>query len=352
MISIVSQGSNLRIPDRDIATLKRHRQIIPQQTNKINKRARVIASSNEDVHHGDVYGIPDIHSTTAAWDASLYEAGLIDIDGNATEHAQESNTVVIQIGDIVGKGKQFFATLDRILSLREQGTHIEVLSGNHEVHMHDALLTESQSVRRNWLMLPTGQKMIVELNQRYEKVGKPIDKLRSLLYEGEYAPIFSTENTKAADYTNNTLYFHAGLGDYWMEILKDEGIEGLNAAFRALLTRESIHELLRNSKNQGSKSDICWQHKDAFLDFCEHQQDNLLEMGITNIVRGHDPHRTIDVIRLKNGLTITNLDVDISNTSKRMRDFYSDGKYAFSCHNKKDGLFARSHCLDEPKISA
>ena len=138
--------------------------------------------------------IPDIHGRLDALDLMLKASGLLGADGAWVGPA---DATLIQLGDLVDRGPQSPACVERMLGLQTRHPdRVRVLRGNHE----DLLLSGDARMQNIWLM-NGGQDSVLAYGADFEALCRG---------EGRHAQWLRSRPAKWIQ--DNVLFCHAGLG--------------------------------------------------------------------------------------------------------------------------------------------
>jgi len=241
----------------------------------------------------NVVAITDIHGDVEAFGVALVRAGYIHIHETngmwiLTEKGAEGHIVLT--GDLLDRGSRNREVLDRILELKKQNAHLDILAGNHEMFMLDALMHPGGDSEYSWFT-NGGNKVIEEIygkkmTDKEFDVSEAMSTVASLfLGDGEYAEIF--EDMKLMTQIDDVLYVHAGVNELAAKILQATGVAGVNAEFYRLFLRKELHEFRR-----GDLSGVVWMRKGGEHLLTPEIAAMLKERGINAIVHGHTATRS------------------------------------------------------------
>lgn len=273
----------------------------------------------------DTFAIPDIHADIAALRMSLEQAGLITCEAHIgrnghlheewepTRLGKEDTTHVQLLGDLVGKGTNMFAVMDRITELRAKGMSLGNVAGNWEVSMLEAVLHGASSSRMSDWARVAGYPIRQELDAVMNKAS--FSKLEELITSPGTAmhSVIGTDSLNVADRRDDILYVHSLPSRKWLErmgVQLNDGVGDMNDFFRSLLTKEHIHRL--QLRNRGEYADILWQQELKEGQLTEEETAMLAKRGIRYVVRGHDVVDIPRVFRQSNGVSTVSIETGIS----------------------------------------
>lgn len=266
----------------------------------------------------DSFAIPDIHGDPEAFGNSLEHAKLIERKNNTwapTSFALQSSTRTTLLGDIFGKGQDVFGVLNRITELRNKGMSIEILAGNHEAVMLQALLHGSESeALRKWARA-TGYRLISEINRHFSGVDtRPFRTLANQIMNtrGAFYTVMNPAALSVARQHGDVLYLHALPCIKWMKHFAEGGDVAMNTHFQSLLTRDEVHRVARANEDYSA---ILWKHENTSDQLDPSVTATLQKRGVQLVVRGHDHLQEPRVQAHSNNVHTVTIDTGISNHS-------------------------------------
>ena len=261
----------------------------------------------------DVVAIPDTHGDFEAFDGSLKAHGLIDRRGNWIG----GNARVQILGDVFDRGPDAIKILKKIQTLREQGADIDLLVGNHEDWMLNALLAKDPYAQLNWAQdADSEQEQAISSGRAAEYLAKYRDILEIYRY------------SKIVEQVDDTLYMHGELSDQAIILLEAYGgVDEINGVWQEAVGRafdgdptmleqvsKDFHPFLwSRAISEGGMSNSGGQLLTADPGESGQMEQVLKSMGVNVVVHGHTPQVDgIVGIRDLGGIKIVNADIALS----------------------------------------
>jgi hypothetical protein len=340
-------------------------------------------------HYGrhPTLAIGDLEGEKSALTDILKGAGLINATKINEKQARVELTekgrtcTVIQTGDIFDRGEHSWETLSRIAALKKLGIDLRLTVGNHELMALATLTSKSlenplfyERIKQiagpahpdplwdessfddftrqhitDWtkadpMMLDIynyffwfkegGFTLPAEIREKFFKGQSPtlqqiLLKARDLFLQEDVAPVIY--GMKGLERIDDILYVHAGLNDYWAEILDQQGIDGVNHLVQTAIKTGQLNAYLHDADKEG----LFWLRNEKVLS--AKAIHVLKKLGITTVVRGHDKQETgIPGIVTLHGITIINNDVCKKNEHQRATFITATGDIQFMDKNGYD----------------
>lgn len=233
--------------------------------------------------------IGDLHADLEASRRAFRLAGAVD----ERDRWVGGNLVVVQMGDVIGRGKQDRAVLDYVLDLQARakagGGTVHVLIGNHEIFAarpdHRWVAPEAFAAFGGVPGLNLSQPRVAEL--------PAAQRARAAAFApgGVYAKRLAAFPTVLR--IGTTVFAHAGVLPMWARY----GLERINADVRAWLGGQGDEPRVTQGLDDGSLDDgVMWARHFAAAPeeiACQLLDESLGILGASRMVVAHTVQRTI-----------------------------------------------------------
>jgi len=239
----------------------------------------------------DIVAVPDTHGDFKAFNSTLEGHGLID--GRGTWIGGDTRIQIL--GDIFDRGPDAIKILKKIGDLKMQGARVDLLVGNHEDWMLNALLTEDRNALANW-----GRYADAEQRQA-------ISSGRSAEYLAKYRDILEIyRSSKIIEQVDDVIYMHGELSIQGINLLEAYGsVDAINEVWQEAVGRafdgdpsmlrqvsKDFHPFLwSRAISEGGKSDSGGQMLTATPEELIRIESVLKNAGVNIVVHGHTPQR-------------------------------------------------------------
>lgn len=270
---------------------------------------------------------------------------------------------VVQTGDFFDRGKDLLTMLEFIGILRENGVDFRMTAGNHDLMALYAFSCPSvinadpefyqlvkdtiricsyekgidpqqiaNAVIRNDIIhncngnshihhadvlnfinwyFEGGRNFLKEIqdpeHQYFDKhnpsLRKQLEKAHELMF-GDSVYAETLQNLSVFEPIDDVLYLHAGIDDYWADIIEEKGLERINREFRDDIEEHNLKDYVF-----GMKRHAFWRRHSALT---PHSAQVIKNLGFNAVVRGHDTMSSGQPeSHTEYGIKIINIDIGI-----------------------------------------
>lgn len=270
---------------------------------------------------------------------------------------------VVQTGDFFDRGKDLLTMLEFISILRENGVDFRMTAGNHDLMALYAFscpsVTKSdpefyrlvQDIIRfcsyqpaidpqriaaavikndningydgnshihhsdvlnfiNWYFAG-GRNFLIEMRHPEHShfagpnpsLREQMEKAHQLMF-GDSVYSETLKNLSIFEPIDDVIYLHAGIDDYWADMIEEKGLDRVNKEFREDLAKKNLQEYVF-----GSKKNAFWRRHSALT---PHSAQVIKNLGFSAVVRGHDITASGQPeSHQEHGITVVNIDIGI-----------------------------------------
>jgi len=296
---------------------------------------------------------------------------------------------VVQTGDFFDRGKDLLTMLEFISTLRENGVDFRMTAGNHDLmalyafscpsvvnadpdfyrlvkdtirichhepgidpqQIANAVIKNDLIHKRdgnshihhsdvlnfiNWYF-EGGRNFFKEMqapeHHHFDKhnptLREHLEKAHQLMF-GDSIYARTLQKLSVFEPIDDVLYLHAGIDDYWADMIEEKGIDRLNAEFREDLAENNLKEYVF-----GIKRHAFWRRHSALT---PNSAQVIKNLGFKAVVRGHDITASGQPeSHTEYGVKVVNIDIGIK-TGKL-------GGALITADNKIEGFTAKKHLL-------